>query len=170
MKWGPFWNPLLDASGELLGLSWEGLGSLLGALGRPKWGPRRWGTLTKSCLLSHLAFFCAFFRSGAPPEALLGGFWYHLGAILAHLDRVLVPSERHLGPSWDDCSRILANFWIIPLGFWDSRWKDDWHKKSREWIVSKSPGPTECAKRLKIYIFFPPEHCLQLSVSCFDCR
>ena len=72
MKKGPFWNPLLKASWELLGLSWEGLGPLLGALG-PSWAPlyfqngaQEGGTIgdEKVCYCI-LPLFFLFFRSGA---------------------------------------------------------------------------------------------------------
>ena len=133
-----FWNPLLEASGELLGLSWEGLGPLLGAFGPPKKVPRGWHSLRLGCLLSHLASFVVFFLFGAPPGALLGGFWPHLGAIWAHL------------------RTIFRDFWSTS---WDAAWtlgstmtrQVDQQKMVP--IISKQPGPAECAKRLNVYLY-----------------
>ena len=138
LKWGPFWNPLLEPSWELLGLSWEGLGPLLGALGPPKWGPRGRHSLTSEGLLSHLGYLFVFFRFGAPLGALLGGFWAQLGAIWVHL-----------GTIFRDFWSMFEHFvWIL-----GSTMHGQLDQPKIDPIISKQPGPAECAKRLNIYTY-----------------
>ena len=124
LKWDLFWNPLLDLSGHLLGLSWEGLGPLLGALGPPKWGPRGWRTLGLGCLLSHLASFVVFFVFGAPPGAFSEGF-----------GPILVPSGPILGRFFGIFGRLFG----MLSGLWGPQWIDNWTNK--KWYQSSLNSP-----------------------------
>ena len=121
---GPLWVPL----GPLLGGSWA-------SLGRPwasKMGSKRVGNIEIRVSFIPSCFFCRFFRLRSASGSLLGGFWPHLGAIWAHL------------------GTFFRDFWSTS---WDAAWtlgstmNRQLDQQKMVPIISKQPGPAECAKR-----------------------
>ena len=102
-----YWNPLLEASWELLGLSWGALGPLLGTLGGPKWCPRGWGSLTQDSFFCNFVLHHIFFSIFAASWCLWCLSWEGFGPSGASLGSVFDP----LGSSF---SRIKENNgWIF---------------------------------------------------------
>ena len=83
-----YWNPLLEASWELLGLSWGPLGPLLGTLGDPKWCPKGWVTLIQGSFFCNLNLHHLFFLIFAAFWCLLGLSWERFGPSGASPGRV----------------------------------------------------------------------------------
>ena len=104
-----FWKPLLEASWELLGLSWGPLGPLLGTLGDPKWCPRGEVTLTLAHFFCNLNLHHLFFLIFAASWCLWGLSWERFGPFGASLGR-------EFGPLEPNFSRIIKEIvWIFSL-------------------------------------------------------
>ena len=99
----------MEASWELLGLSWGALRPLLGTLGGPKWCPRGCGSLTQDSFFYNLNLHHLFFSIFAASWCLWGLSWEGFGPSGASLGRVLDPLGTHF-------SKISANIvWIFGL-------------------------------------------------------
>ena len=108
-KLSRFWKPLLEASWELLGLSWGALGPLLGTLGDPKWCPREVVTLIQGSFFCNLNFYHLFFLNFAASWCLWGLSWEHFG-----------PSGISPGRIFDSLGAHFSTIIKKMIGFLDS--------------------------------------------------
>ena len=107
-----YWNPLLEASWELLGLSWGALGPLLGTLGEPKWCPRGDNHWSKTVFFATLSCIIYCFRFLLP----LGASGAYLGRVLDPLGPLLGGFLPLWGPSWAGLRKKLPGF-LVSLPF-----------------------------------------------------